>query len=233
MENLFKATGGEFITSYADIAQKHKLIKAYIFDWDGVFNTGVKGEGISSPYYEADSMGINMLRFAYWLRLRDFPMTSIITGEQNSSAFQFAQREHFQSVYYSMKNKTNALDHITQTYGINTEQIAYVFDDILDLPVARQCGLRFLVRRKGSPMFAEYAKNKNLCDYISGCTGGEFAVREIAELMLAAAGEYSNTIEERIAHGFNYETYINQRDFVSPVFFTIENGNIVKKQIPK
>jgi 3-deoxy-D-manno-octulosonate 8-phosphate phosphatase (KDO 8-P phosphatase) len=231
MEELFKQAGGEFVTSYSDIAEKHKLIKAYVFDWDGVFNTGVKGEGISSPYYEADSMGINMLRFAYWLRQRDFAMTSIITGEQNSSAFQFAHREHFQSVYYSVKNKINALHHIRQTYGISPEQIAYIFDDILDLPVAEQCGLRFLVRRKGSPMFADYARKKNLCDYITGSTGGDFAVREVAELLLGVSGDYSNTIEERISFGFNYETYLNQRDSVSPVFFTFENGKIVKKRL--
>ena len=128
-------------------------------------------------------MGVNMLRFAYWLRFRDLPLTAIITGENNSSAFHFARREHLHTVYYSVKNKLNALEHLNQTYGISYEQTAYVFDDILDLPVAQQCGLRFLVKRKGSPVFTEYVKNKKLCDYISGNTGTEHAVREITELV--------------------------------------------------
>lgn len=224
MERIFKAIGGEFISDYSQISEKHKQIKAYIFDWDGVFNTGVKGEGINSPYYEADSMGINMLRFGYWLRLRDIPLTSIISGEQNSSALHFAQHEHFQSVYYSMKNKIIAFDHIRQTYGISSEQIAYIFDDIPDFPVAKQCGLRFLIRRKGSPVFIEYVRTKDLCDYITGCNGGEFALREITELLLSMTGEYNNVIEERIAHGFNYEEYLKQRESIYPSFYTIESG---------
>lgn len=61
MEELFKNIGGEFITPYLRIAEKNKNIRAYIFDWDGVFNDGIKGDGINSPFYEADAMGVNML----------------------------------------------------------------------------------------------------------------------------------------------------------------------------
>ena len=231
MEELFKNIGGEFITPFIRIAEKHRNIKAFIFDWDGVFNSGIKGEGISSPYSEADSMGINMLRFNYWLKNRDIPLTSIITGENNTSAFNFAKREHLLSVYFSIKDKISALEHLYQTYGISYEQTAYIFDDILDLPVAEQCGLKFLIKRNASPAFTEYVKNKKLCDYISGNTGVEFAVREICELMLYSTGEYNHTIEERISSGFNYKEYLTMRDALKTSFFTTESGIMVKKEI--
>ena len=230
MEELFKLTGGEFVTPIIRIAEKHKNIKAYIFDWDGVFNRGEKGENISSPFYEADAMGINMLRFAWWLRFRNVPITIIITGENNLSSFQFARREHLQSVYYSMKTKLNALEHLSQTYGISYNNIAYVFDDVLDLPVAELCGIRIMVKRNASPAFTDLVKKKKLCDYITGSEGGNFAVREAAEMLLSSTAEYTNVIEERIKSGFNYSEYISMRDELNTSFFTQESGVIIKKE---
>lgn len=229
MENLFENIGGQFITPFLHIADKHKNIKAYIFDWDGVFNSGVKGEGISSPFYEPDSMGVNMLRFAFWLNFREVPLTVIMSGENNSSSFYFAKREHVHSVYFSMKNKSDALLHLNQTFGISPDNIAFVFDDILDIPVAEQCGLRILVPRKASPAFMQFVKNKKLCDYITASSGGDFAVREAAELMISSNGDYNYVIEERISSGYNYREYLSMRDAISTHFYTLENGNIVKK----
>ena len=61
----FKKIGGEFVISPEDLAHKLKNIKVLIFDWDGVFHAGHKNENRSSTFSEADSMGINMLRFHY------------------------------------------------------------------------------------------------------------------------------------------------------------------------
>jgi 3-deoxy-D-manno-octulosonate 8-phosphate phosphatase (KDO 8-P phosphatase) len=230
-ELLFRNIGSEFITPFLQLAEKQKNIRALIFDWDGVFNSGIKGEGISSPYYEADSMGINLLRFAFWLKFREIPLIAIISGENNCSAFHFARREHLQSVYFSMKNKMLAAEHINLTYGIGYDLMAFVFDDVTDLSLAEQCGLRFLIRRKASPVFTEYVKNKKLCDYISGNTGGENAVREISELLLYLSGEYNNVIDERIASGFNYKEYLSERDSITTSFLTVESGIITKKDI--
>ena len=46
IESLFKSVGADFIISAEEIKNKLKHIKAFIFDWDGVFNAGLKGHGI-------------------------------------------------------------------------------------------------------------------------------------------------------------------------------------------
>jgi hypothetical protein len=53
IQNAFSAHGGEFITDYQVIIDKLNQIKVWLFDWDGVFNDGIKeliiyGLGIGS-----------------------------------------------------------------------------------------------------------------------------------------------------------------------------------------
>ena len=50
IENTFKSVGGEFVSSPILISKKLKKIKALVFDWDGVFNDGVKASGEGSPF---------------------------------------------------------------------------------------------------------------------------------------------------------------------------------------
>ena len=229
IEAVFSETGGEFITPAAKITEKLKTIKAYLFDWDGVFNPGIKGAGTQSTFTETDSMGTNLLRFGHWLQFNELPVFGIITGQNNQSAFQLSEREHFQLVYHSLLNKIKALEHIESTYGINRKQVAFVFDDALDLSIARTCGLRFMVRRKGSPLFVEYVREKGLCDYICANSGSGYAVREICELILGLSGVYSKVIDERVNHSNTYEAYISERNALSTTFYTVRDG-IIKEE---
>ena len=86
IEHLFK---GRFLTPPANIEAKLEKIKAYIFDWDGVFNNGQKDENNTSLFNEIDAMGINMLRFNHYKRKGAMPIFGIITGERNSAAHTF------------------------------------------------------------------------------------------------------------------------------------------------
>ena len=99
MSRHFSALNGSFIIPAVRIAAKLKKIRAVIFDWDGVFNDGFKGESFSSTFGEADSMGINMLRYGLWRQNGQLPAVAIISGESNQTSLQFARREHFHDVY--------------------------------------------------------------------------------------------------------------------------------------
>ncbi|MBN2616538.1 MAG: hypothetical protein JXR71_12670 [Bacteroidales bacterium] len=213
IQELFEGQGGEFISSPSFIQEKLKKIKAYIFDWDGVFNSGTKGKSRSSHYSEIDAMGTNMLRFGYWLgNNKALPIVSIITGESNSSAIYLAEREHFNHIYFNFKNKAVAFEHLIKTYNLGPEEVAFCFDDILDLSITKQCGLRFMVGRKGSPLFHKYGIEKGHVDYISGQQGGNFAIREISELILGLSNQYDHALDERIAFGVHYAEYLKQRN---------------------
>ncbi len=214
---LFRLTGVEFLTSPKELKRRLKSIRAFVFDWDGVFNSGAKGRGKTSSFSEADSMGINLLRFAFWLNHKTILYTAIVTGEKNPSAIQLAERERFHSVFVKTNDKRKAVDFIVSTQKIEPSGIACCFDDVADLGMAGSCGLRFLIRREGSPLFLKYAKERKLADYVSGKTGGQNAVREICELVLGLNGDYDRAITSRIKFDPDYREYMKRRNEIKPV----------------
>ena len=100
---------GEIVSGEIALRDKLAHIKALLFDWDGIFNSGEKGQ-IPSSFNEIDSMGINMLRFGYYLLHDENPVTGLVTGERNETAVKWAEREHFHAVYLKVKHKADILE---------------------------------------------------------------------------------------------------------------------------
>ena len=80
LTQLFTEIGGQFITPEAELIEKLKQVKAFVFDWDGVFTDAGKDHLLQSRFNEADSMGVNLLRFSYYLKHKAIPVTAIISG---------------------------------------------------------------------------------------------------------------------------------------------------------
>ncbi|WP_299463339.1 phosphatase [uncultured Microscilla sp.] len=221
MKKKFEDLGGEFVLAAEKIAEKLANIKAFVFDWDGVFSLGAKGVGVSSSFTEADSMGTNMLRYSHWRKNEKKTLAmAIITGANNPTAIQFAQREHFHAVYSSIHDKSKAIEHFCLLNHIAPEQVACCFDDVNDFPMARICGLRFMVRRAASPLLLDFAREHQLCDYITGSQSGQFAVREITDLVMGMHNVYKDVIFSRIAYDDDYQAYFKNRQTRETVFFT-------------
>jgi len=231
LAGLFAAAGGRFVTPPDEVAEKLAECRAVVFDWDGVFNDGRKGAASGSGFTEADSMGTNMLRYGLWRRLGALPVTAIISGENNESARAFAAREHFDAAYTGMLDKRQVIEHLCALRGLRPEQIACVFDDINDLPMAALCGLRFRVGRSASPLFAKHADGQGWSDYVSGAVGGEFAVREICELMLGLMRCYADVVASRTALDDRYREYLGLRQKIPPAFFGQDGDAIVRRDL--
>ncbi len=214
IEAMFEKQGGVFLNSVKEITAKLKDVDCFVFDWDGVFNNGAKSDLKGSPFSEADSMGLNMLRFSYWLIHGKLPIVTIITGANNLTAIDFAKREHISAISINTKDKRVTLDQITKKYGTSHTKTAFVFDDILDLDASSICQLSFCVRRKASPLFNEFVSQKHMCDYLSANEGGQHAVREITELLIGLNGNYEETISKRIAYQGDYAQYLAERQAV-------------------
>lgn len=210
IEGRFRELGGRFVTPATDIAAAAQRIRALVFDWDGVFNAGVKGVG-GSGFSEADSMGTNMLRFALWRRLGAQPVCAIVSGADNPAAREFAKRERFHAVYSGMRNKSAAFSAFTAAYAIQPAEVAFVFDDINDLGVARACGLRILVRRDASPLFLDHAVATRACDYVTAHESGRYAVREACELLCGLLDQFEAVIVARSRVEPEYEAYFSER----------------------
>lgn len=222
-EDIFTSNGGKFITPPAQLQDQLTNIKAILFDWDGVFNSGEKG-GFPSSFNEVDSMGINMLRFGYFLMLGHIPYTAIVTGETNQAGFRWAKRERFDNVFYQVKNKIDLLPILKKEQNIDPDQILFAFDDILDLSLAKECGARFLVNRKANPLFTSYCIKNQLCDYLTYSEGNRNALREISEVVLDGLGKFETTIEERILFNGAYKDFLDEKMPKETIYLQSENG---------
>ncbi len=210
----FRELGGTFLTDITTLSKRLDVIHALVFDWDGVFNEGAKRQGVDSGFSEADSMGTNMFRYGLWRRDGVLPITAIITGQPNATAEIFAKREHFHAFYPGVENKGDMIGQFCATYGLERDQIACVFDDINDLGMAAECGARFLVRRRSSPMFEQFVARNDYCDYVTAAEADRYAVREIAELALSMMGVFDAVVRSRSAHDDDYQQYFSARQAV-------------------
>lgn len=227
---LFLKTGGLFHTSEAEIIEKLRKIKAFVFDWDGVFTNAGKDHNLDSKFSEADSMGTNLLRFSYYLNHGQIPLTAIISGEKNTAAFTFTDRERFHYSYSKFANKMQAVRHMCELNNLQPNQICFVFDDVLDLSLAEVCGLRVFIPRKSNPLFNEYVSRHQLADYVTGATSGEHPVREACELLIGLGGNYNEVITERKNFSEVYASYLALRKATNTSYYTTLDGEIVESK---
>jgi 3-deoxy-D-manno-octulosonate cytidylyltransferase len=204
MGKIEKTFKGEFVLDSKSFEKKLRRIKAYVYDWDGVFNNGHKTENGSSSFSEVDSMGTNLLRFSHYLATQKNPFMAIISGENNKAAAYFAEREHFYALY-TTKDKKLAIQHFCMVNQLEQSEIAFVFDDVLDLGIAATCGIRILVRHEASPLTLRYALKNELVDYCTFTDGGDNAVRESAELLMCLHDQFDVALEHRIQFSKEYK----------------------------
>jgi 3-deoxy-D-manno-octulosonate 8-phosphate phosphatase (KDO 8-P phosphatase) len=220
VEASFSTLGGVFLTPARELAIRAENARGVVFDWDGVFNGGSKGEGASSSFNEADSMGTNLLRYALWRARGEQPVAAIVTGEDNPTARRFATREHFHAVYSGVKNKAIAIDELCAAHSLDSRELICMFDDVNDLGMAEKCGVRVLVRRDSSPLLQEHVARHGLCDYITAARSHENAVREAAELLLGLLGVFEQVVASRVAWDADYARYFAARQALQTHFDT-------------
>ena len=221
---------GSFIASPETIQQKLKNIKAFIFDWDGVFNNGHKFSDGNSSFSETDSMGTNLLRFNQYLMSGQLPPVAVITGEHNNASFYFAKRECLHNVYYKIKDKQVALHHFCEQHHLLPSEVLFVFDDVLDFSAAKLAGLRMMVNHSCNPLLTDYVIKNNLADYLTYHEGGSGAVREVSELIMFLSGNFEQVMEHRVHYDETYKKYIGLRNQPITTFFTSQEYKIIQQE---
>ncbi|MFO7723446.1 MAG: hypothetical protein R6V49_09535 [Bacteroidales bacterium] len=204
---------GKFAEGFDAFSARMRQVRALVFDWDGVFNRGEKTGASHSGFSEADSMGINLLRFAMWLHLgKKLPICVIISGAGNEMAQYYAEREHFHAVLTGVKQKGDALQHLREQLNFDQEETAFFFDDIIDLPAARMSALKVYFPHDGKPLTNDYVAAHKLYDYMPSCGAGNLGLREACELMIHALGRFEEVVESRIRFSGPYEEYLLKRN---------------------
>ncbi len=156
-----------------------KDIKLVVFDVDGVLTDGKLFLGENGNEYKAfhvqDGLGLVLL-------LQNGFEVAVITARTSNIVAERMQALGIKYLYQGQNNKEAALDKLIKTLNIQKQEVAYIGDDLIDLPAMKLAGLAVAVNN-AHDYVKEYA------DFVTEKNGGEGAAREVCELILEAAGK--------------------------------------------
>ena len=156
-----------------------KQIKLLLLDVDGVLTDGRLYYGNSGEELKAfdiqDGLGIKLLQ-------RGGVEVGIITGRVSQLLQRRADELGMQPIVQGREDKLTALNELLETMPVELHEIAFIGDDLTDLAVINRVGLGITVAN-GNAAVANKAK------WQTRRGGGNGAVREAAEMILAAQGK--------------------------------------------
>ena len=168
-----------------DALDRAKRVKLIIFDVDGVLTDGGIYYGGNGELFKAfhcrDGFGITI---AHSCGLQ----TAIITGRTSAITPLRAANLKISTVLQGQMNKRDAYKKIKAQFGLDDEEICYVADDVIDLPVFVQVGFRAAVGDAAAEVIER-------AHFVSNNFGGRGAVREVIEFILKAKGFWQGIIE--------------------------------------
>lgn len=113
--------------------------------------------------------------------------TGIITGRIADATTRRAGEVGMEYVYQNRPDKLPAYEEILKRAGVRDAEVAYVGDDLPDLPVLRRVGLAVAVANA-------VAEVKRAAHCVTRARGGEGAVREVVETILKAQSKWAATL---------------------------------------
>lgn len=156
-------------------------IRLLLLDVDGVMTDGgiiYDGNGLETKVFNVkDGHGIKMLQ-------RHGIEVGIITGRTSAVVDIRARELGIELVYQGALKKLECYLDIKQRTGFLDSQIAYVGDDVIDVPVMRR------VQFAAAPADA-LLEARNAAQYVTTCAGGKGAVREVCDMILKGRGLWS------------------------------------------
>lgn len=159
---------------------KAKDIRLLLLDVDGVLTNG-------QIIYDCTGNELKMfdVRDGHGLKLiqRAGIQVGIITGRRSQVVARRAEELGISILYQGAINKLEPFLEIMTKTGLASHQVAYVGDDLIDLPVMRRVGFSATVADAAPEVLSRV-------DYVAARSGGRGAVREICDLLLRAGGHW-------------------------------------------
>ena len=182
------------------VEDRARRIKIILFDVDGVWTDGtiwiypmpvaapdgsIATKMVEAKGYSAhDGAGVTLARLGGM-------KVGIITKRISDTVAMRARDLKLEFVYQGQAFKMKAVREIAEKAGVTLDEIAYVGDDVIDLPVMRQCGFAVAVANARPQVKAE-------AHYVTPNKGGEGAGRDAIEFILAAKGVLEKCLEASI-----------------------------------
>ncbi len=173
-----------------ELIKRAKKIKAILTDVDGILTDGkvnffVTPEGKIDEFKSfntQDGIALMLCRGAGII-------CGIITGRRHPTTVERARNLGYKYSYQGFLTKTGPLKDILTREGLTAEEVAYIGDDITDMPLLKRVGFAATV-----PNALDCVK---ACShYVTKRAGGDGAYREIIDFILNAQGKLAPQIEQ-------------------------------------
>lgn len=168
---------------------KLTAVRLIAMDVDGVLTDGgIYLEGAESEtkrFHIADGLGIH-------LAIHAGLVVAWISGRESGVVERRAGELGVTHLYQKTSNKAAVLAELIGKYSLNQANIAYVGDDLNDLPAFSLAGVKF------APANA-VTEIKALADFVTEKSGGEGAIREVCDVILKAQGKWNEAVTRYLA----------------------------------
>jgi 3-deoxy-D-manno-octulosonate 8-phosphate phosphatase (KDO 8-P phosphatase) len=182
-----------------DVLSRARKIKLFLMDVDGTITDGgvclisaTAADGTDSEkvlemkIFDAhDGQGPSL---AHTMGIQ----TGFITGRRSPAVAKRAEELKVTFVYLGQARKMQAFDECIKKAGVTEEEVAYMGDDLPDIPLAQRAGLAVSVA-DGAPEL------KAVCHYTTRRPAGRGAAREVVELILKAQGRWEEAVPQALA----------------------------------
>jgi len=170
--------------SVTEFGVRAAAIRLLLFDVDGVMTDGS---------VNVDANGLDIQRFhirdgaaLVWAE-RAGLMTGVLSGRVSAATTARAKDLNMTVIALGVSDKRDAFAEILQQHSLAAEEVAYMGDDLIDLPVMRAAGL------SAAPADAA-AEVAGIAHFVSWHPGGSGAVREFIEAVLKARGQWDDVL---------------------------------------
>lgn len=171
-------------TLTATLRQKMAAIRLLLLDVDGVLTDGsivIDSRGVEISRFDVrDGHGVKLLQHA-GIRV------GLLSSRASRAVVVRAAQLGIDVIQQGVSDKSDGYARIKAETGCVDREIAYVADDMVDLPVLRRVGVAVAVSDAWEGV-------KQVADYVTRRAGGHGAVREVAELLLHAQGRWEDPL---------------------------------------
>jgi len=173
----------------SELQERAARIKLLLMDCDGVLTDGriwvlVSGED-QKTFHTRDGLGIELLH-------RAGLKSGIISGRVSGAVERRARGLGMSFIWQGREDKLQAFADTLSQAGVTNEQVAFVGDDLNDIPLMLQSGLAVAVADAA-------AETREHAHYVTTARGGHGAIREVVELILKSQGLWEDLVRHYLA----------------------------------
>jgi 3-deoxy-D-manno-octulosonate 8-phosphate phosphatase (KDO 8-P phosphatase) len=167
-----------------------KKISMIVLDVDGVLTDGgiiIGSDGTEFKKFDVkDGTGISIGRHA-GIKF------AVISGRFSEVITRRSSELKMDAVYQDVAQKLDAYEDLKKKFGLKDENICFIGDEIVDIPVLEKCGL-------GAAPFDAVPEAKKSADYVCEKKGGHGCVREVIEMIVKNQGLWEKAVNRYLGN---------------------------------